>query len=269
MNPLTNLITGLKSLFTKPRIDRDLDEELDSYLAASAAHKQQSGLSPAAARRAAWAEMGSRGSVKHQVWSSRWESIPSNFFQDLRFAIRQLAKSPGFTLIALLSLTLGIGANTAIFTLLNAIMLRPLPVQKPQELILFGNGRAQGSTGSIPDSSWPLFSYSFFRDFSQKQTSYSGMAAVNSMQFNTHASVAEAAYEPIHVDLVSGSYFSVLGVPPFLGRTISEADDQAAGGGLVAVASYSWFQRHFNGDPSALGKVIRIQSHDYTLVGVA
>jgi predicted permease len=269
MTLLNNLKSGLKSLFQKQQIDRELNEELQSYLEASAADKQRSGMSPKAARRAARAEIGSRNSVKHQVWSSRWESLPDNLFQDLRFAFRQLLKTPGFTFVALLSLALGIGANTAIFTLLNAILLRPLPVQNPQELLLFGTGHAQGSTGSVPDSSWPLFSYAFLHDFRQQTTSFSGVAAVNSIEFGSKASIAGGAYETTHIDLVSGSYFSVLGVPPFLGRTIGESDDQAAGAGPVAVASYSWFQRHFQGDPSALGKVVRIQSHDYTLVGVA
>jgi predicted permease len=269
MNWLTNLKSGLQSLLNKKRVDQELNEELQAYLEVSAADKIRSGMSPRQARREALVEMGSRNSVKHQVWSSRWESLPENLFHDLRFAIRQLLKTPGFTLIALLSLALGIGANTAIFTLLNAILLRPLPVQKPQELLLFGTGHAQGSTGSVPDSSWPLFSYAFFHDFRQQTSSFSGVAAVNSIEFGAKASIAGSAYETTHIDLISGSYFSVLGVPPFLGRTIGESDDQAAGAGSVAVASYSWFQRHFQGDPSALGKVIRIQSHDYTLVGVA
>ena len=269
MNPLTNLIAGLKSLFQKPRVDRELNEELDSYLEASAADKRNSGIDPRAARRLAKAEMGSQGSVKHQVWTSRWESSLDNLFADLRLGIRSLAKSPGFTLVALLSLALGIGANTAIFTLLEAILLRPLPVQNPQQLVLFGDGRAAGSTDTLPNGSWRLFSYPFFHEFIQKQQSFSGVAAVHSTQFTIQASIAGATYEPAHIDLVSGSYFSVLGIPPFLGRTISEDDNKAAGAGPVAVASYGWFQRHFNGDPSALGKVVRIQSHDYTLVGVA
>ena len=189
--------------------------------------------------------------------------------QDVGYGLRQLRKSRGFTFIALLSLTLGIGANTAIFTLLHAILLRPLPVQSPKELVLFGDGKVQGSTSAVPDGSSNLFSYSFFHDFRQKDTSFSGIAAVDSTQFATKASIAGAAYQTTHVNLVSGSYFSVLGVPAFLGRTIGESDDSAEGAGPVAVASYSWFQRQFDGDPSALGKTIHIQSHDYTLVGVA
>ena len=269
MNMLMNLIRGLRSIFQKRRVDRELDEELAAFAEASAADKLRSGMSPQAAARAARAEIGSIGSVKHRVWSSRWESIADNLFHDLRFALRQLFRSPGFTLIAVLSLTLGIGANTAIFTLLNAILFRPLPVQKPKELLLFGNGRSQGSTGSVPDESWNLFSYSFFHDFRQKEKSFSGVAAVNSIQFGTKAAIAGAAYQTTHVDLVSGSYFSVLGVPVFLGRTLVESDDGAPGAGPVAVASYTWFERHLNGDSSALGKTIRIQSHDYMLVGVA
>jgi hypothetical protein len=174
-----------------------------------------------------------------------------------------------FTFISILSLTLSIGAKTAIFTLVNAILLRPLPVQSPRELLLFGDGNAQGSTSSVPDWSWDLFSDSFFHDLRQKDSSFSGIAAVDSTQFETKASIAGAAYQTTHVNLVSGSYFSVLGVPAFLGRTIGESDDSSEGAGPVAIASYSWFQRQFGGDPSALGKTIRIQSHDYTLVGVS
>jgi predicted permease len=269
MRLLSNAILGLRSLFQKRRVDSELNEELAAFAEASSADKRRSGMSPQAAEWAARIEIGSAATVKHRVWSSRWESIPDNLFQDLRFAVRQLVRRPGFTAIAIASLTLGIGANTAIFTLLNSIMLRPLPVQSPRELLLFGDGNSSGSTMSVPDGSWKLFSFSFFHDFRQKDASFSGIAAVDSTQFETKASIAGSAYQTTHVNLVSGSYFSVLGVPSFLGRTIGESDDSADGAGPVAVASYSWFQRQFNGDPSALGKAIRIQSHDYTLVGVA
>ena len=269
MNFLNKLNAGLQSLFSKHRVDRELEEELESYLDASTADKQRSGLSPKAARHAALAEMGSRSSVKHRVWTSRWESTMDNLLKDLRFSFRALLKSPGFTLVALLSLALGIGANTAIFTLLNAILLRPLPVQNPQQLVLFGHGRAAGSSDDLPNESTELFSYPFYREFKGKTQAYSGVAAQSSIQFATHVSIGGSAVELLHIDLVSGNYFSILGVPPALGRTLSEADDKAPGAGPVAVVSYAWFQRHFGGNPAALGKTIRILSHDYTLVGVA
>lgn len=269
MNFLSNLYRGLRSLFQKSRVDRELDDELAAFAEASAADKERAGMSREAAIRAARIEIGSVAAVKHKVWSARWESIPENLLKDLRFAIRQLLRSPGFAIIAVLSLALGIGANTAIFSLLNAVLLRPLPVQNPKELVLFGDGRARGSTGSIPEGSWRLFSYPFFHDLQQKETCFSGIAAVDSIQFASKASISGGAYQTAHVDLVSGSFFSVMGVPAFLGRTLGESDDAVPGGGPVAVASYTWFQRHFNGGSSALGTTIRIESHDYTLISVA
>jgi predicted permease len=253
----------------KKKVERELDEELESYLEASVADKQRAGMAPEAARRAALVEMGSRNAVKHQVWSTRWESTLGNFVQDLRFGMRALAKSRAFTAVALLSLALGIGANTAIFTLLNAVLLRPLPVPEPQQLLLFGNGQQVGSTGGLPDQSWGLFSYPFYRAFAAQTDSFSGVTAVSSIQMGSHISLNHGALEPVHIDLVSGSYFNVLGVPPALGRLIAESDDRSPGSGPVAVASYGWFQQHFQGNSMDIGKAVRIQGRDYTIIGVA
>jgi predicted permease len=256
-------------LFAHKRLETDLEKELRFHFETQVAAKVQSGVPESEARRLTRMEFGGISQIKEDCRESRGTLWLEYLGQDIRFGFRQLRKSPGFTSVALLSLALGIGANTAIFTLLNAIILRPLPVQSPKELLLFGDCCSQGSTSAVPAGSSRLFSYPFFRDFRQKNTSYSGIAAVDSTQMATKASIAGAPYQTTHVNLVSGSYFSVLGVPAFLGRTIGESDDSAEGAGPVAVASYSWFQRHFDGDPSALGKTIRIQSHDYTLVGVA
>jgi predicted permease len=262
-------MSWLQRLFARKQLERDLDKELRFHFETQVAEKVQAGIPATEARRLTRLEFGGIDQVKEDCRESRGTLGVESILQDLRYALRQLRKSPAFALIAIVSLALGIGANTAIFTLLNAIMLRPLPVQNPGELVLFGDGKAHGSTQGVPDGSVQLFSDSFFHDFRQKDTSFAGIAAVDSSQFATKASIAGAAYQTTHVDLVSGSYFSVLGVPAVLGRTIQESDDATEGAGPIAVASYSWFQRHLNGDPSALGKVIRIQSHDYTLAGVA
>lgn len=262
-------MSWLGRLFARKRLESDLEKELRFHFESQVAQKMQSGVPESESRRLTRLEFGSIEQIKEDCRESRGTLWLEHLLQDTRFGLRQLRNSPGFTLIALLSLALGIGANTAIFTLANAILLRPLSVQNPSELVLFGDGRSQGLTFSVPGGSWQLFSYSFFHDFRRQATSYAGIAAVNSTQFASKASIAGSAYQTTHVDLVSGSYFSVLGVPAFLGRTIVESDDHAPGAGSVAVATYAWFQRHFNGDPSALGKTIRIQSHDYTLIGVA
>ena len=251
------------------RHDDEFAEELRSHLQMHIDDNIRSGMTLDQARREAILKLGGIEQTVQRQRDQRAFSFFASLGRDLRFAFRNVHKSPGFTAVAVLTLALGIGANTAIFTLLNAILLRPLPVQNPEELLLFGDGYAMGSTQSVPDGNTKLFSYSFFHDFRQKDTSFLGIAAVDSTQFETKASISGGAYQTTHVNLVSGSYFSVLGVPAFLGRTIGESDDSVEGAGTVAVASYSWFQRHFNGDPSAMGKVIRIQSHDYTLVGVA
>src|ERR1700730_8689469 len=210
MNWLTNILAGLKSLFARERSEQELDEELDSYLEASAAHKQNIGMSPEAANRAALVELGSRYSVKDKVWSTRWESILDNLVQDLRFALPQLIKTPGFTAVTLLSLALGIGANTAIFSLLNAVILRPLPIPQAQQLVLFGHGRSVGSTGGLPDGSTDLFSYPFYRELAARVPSFSGVIAVNTVQMGSHISVDGNNAEHVNIDLVSGSYFNVL-----------------------------------------------------------
>ena len=269
MGWMNNIGMGLRSLFMKRRVERELDEELAGFLDAAVADKQRLGMTADAARRAAMAEMGSRNAVKHQVWSSRWESRVERLMQDVRVGVRALAKSPGFTLVALLSLALGIGANTAIFTLLNVVLLRPLPVPHPEQLYLFGEGKGVGSTGGMPNTSWQLFSYSLYKEFAAQTQSFAGVAAQSSIQMGSHISVGGGATEHVRIDLVSGSYFNVMEVPPALGRVIAESDDRAAGASPVAVASYGWFQRHFQGNPAAIGQTVHIQGRDYTIIGVA
>jgi len=263
-----NMAKGFWALFSRERVEHEMDEELRAFLDASAEAKRRAGMTPEEAAHAARVEMGSPNAVKHHIRSAVWETVVENLWQDLRYSIRALAKSPGFTLVAVLSLALGIGANTAIFSLMDVVMLRSLPVDEPGQLVLFGSGRAGGSTDSLPNESWTLFSYPFYRSFSQINEVFSSVTAIKSIEFATHGTLAGGGREMLHASLVSGTYFSLLGVIPDRGRMLTEADDQTPGSGTVAVVSYAWWQRHGN-DPAAVGKTVAIEGTDYTIVGVA
>jgi predicted permease len=193
-----------------------------------------------------------------------------SFLQDVGYGLRTMWRSPVLTAVAVLSLALGIGANTAIFSLLDAVILRTLPVHDPERLVLFGKGESQGITISFPDQSWDLFSYPFYRDIQQKNEVFSGVAAMQSMPNRVHATI-DGGNDPEPVDAreVSGTYFSVLGVNAGAGRVFTDADDQVAGGHPVAVASFSWWKRQFGGQPFVGGKTLTIGATIYTIIGVA
>jgi predicted permease len=190
--------------------------------------------------------------------------------RDINYAARQLLKSPAFTIVAVLMLALGIGANTAIFSLLNAVLLRTLPVLQPQQLVFFGKAQASGSTSFLPHGSTDVVSYPFFREFRQENQAFSNVAAIQSVLVASHGRVTGAAeLERLNVELVSGSYFNTLRVNPIRGRLLADADDETRGAHPVAVASYAWWQNRFARDPSIAGRTITIGSTVYTVIGVA
>jgi predicted permease len=258
--------------WTKRRrtLNRDLEREIRAHLELEAEERMESGTAPEDAPYAARRAFGNVTliqEVTREMWG--WTSL-ERLSQDLRYAGRMMRKSPGFTAVAVLSLTLGIGANTAIFSLVNAVMLRALPVQEPQRLVLFGKGRWVGISDGLPNRSWQLFSYPFYREVQRKNEVFSGVAAMESLPNSVSARVNGASgAERVEVRLVSGTYFSVLGVNPVLGRVFTDADDQTPGGHPVAVASYSWWKRRFGGDPSIAGRTLTIGPVVYTVVGVA
>lgn len=193
--------------------------------------------------------------------------------KDLRYAFRILLKKPAFSLIAILSLALGIGANTAIFSLLDALMLKSLPVHQPNRLVLFGNARGAGLTNGFPNESWDLFAYPFYREAQQRTDVFSDVAALLSLQWTVHGRInsmgSSGEIEKIKAQLVSGTYFTTLGVNASLGRTLTDADDQNVGGNPVAVVSNAWWQRRLGGDATALTRTITIDEVTYSIVGVA
>jgi predicted permease len=189
-------------------------------------------------------------------------------WRDVVYGARQLRNSPGFTTVAVLMLALGIGGNTAIFSLLNAILLRELPVSHPAQLVFLGPAEAEGFTRSL--STTGAFSYPFFREFRRRNEVFSNVAAVESGLMTAHGRVAgNAEMERLEVELVSGSYFPALGVKPARGRLLTDADDQRPGGHPIAVANYDWWRARMAGDPAILRKTVQIGSTAYAIVGVA
>ncbi|HTV53828.1 MAG TPA: ABC transporter permease, partial [Terriglobia bacterium] len=246
----------------------DLDRELKTHIETEADEQQATGVPPEEARYAARRALGNTTQIKEDVrmaWGFQWLE---KLLQDLRYGLRTMRRSPGLTMVAVLSLALGIGANTAIFSLMNAVMLRDLPVKKPGQLVLLGTGRSAGSTGDFARTD--LYSYPFYREMQQKNQVFSAVSAVLSLTFNgMHGAVGGSrSLEPMDVQLVSGTYFSMLGVMPILGRAFTRADDEPAGGHPIAVISYSWWKRRFALDPSVLGKTATLGSTVYTIIGV-
>jgi predicted permease len=189
-----------------------------------------------------------------------------NLWQDLRFGLRMLVKSPGVTAIAILTLALGIGANTAIFSLTDQILLRVLPVSHPEELVVLRSpGPFSGSTWADGDSSMS-FSYPMYKDLRDHCPVFSGLLA----RFSVALSVSgQGRTERGQGELVSGNYFQVLGVRPFLGRVFSADDETAPGANTVAVLSYGYWTRHFGGDSGILNKQLNVNGAALTVVGVA
>ena len=191
--------------------------------------------------------------------------------QDVKYGFRMFWNKPSFTLIAVLSLALGIGANTAIFSLLDSLMFKSLPVQQPDRLVLFGNGKNMGVTDQFPNESWDLFSYPFYRQVQQRTNEFSGVASLLSIPWDVHGFVNNGSsdIEQFQVQLVSGTYFPVLGVNAYLGRVLNDGDDQTAGASPVAVISYAWWTQRLGQNRNVVGKTITIDDIAYTIVGVA
>src|SRR5712692_9661546 len=186
-------------------------------------------------------------------------------YQDVRYGLRMLAKNPGFTCVAILTLALGIGANTAIFSLLNQILLRRLPVQNPQELVVLKSpGPKRGHVWSDGDDS-EIFSYPLYRGLAKNTSVFDGVLA----RYEFAASIASHGQtDRGSGELVTGNYFDVLGVRPALGRVLTLADDDVPGAHPVLVLSHGYWMRHFGGDTGVLNQTILVNNTEMTIVGV-
>ncbi len=269
MGLLANAMYGLRSLFRKRQIEREMDEELRGFVEASAADKQHGGMSPEQAVRAARAEMGSTNAVKHRIRSAGWDTGLENLALDLRYALRSLWRSPAFTLIAVLSLALGIGANTAIFTLVKQVILQNLPVRDPRQLVAFGKSTGGGILGGIDLGTADMFTYDFARQLELNPGPFQGVAAFSSFSPKVNVRVpGSAAAIQVPASLVSGNFFSVIGATPLLGRALGPFDASAPDRSAVAVISYHFWRQSLSSDPAILGKTISVNATPFTIIGV-
>lgn len=236
--------------FNRKRKDEELDEEIASHL-----HMAEQDTGKESARR----EFGNIGLVKEvtrEMWGmASWERL----WQDVRYALRVLRKNPGYTLTAVLSLALGIGANTAIFSLIDAIMLQSLPVRNPQELVMLGDPTAVQSVSEGSGGNVQLFSYPFYKRFRKENSVFTDLYATGRSE---RIDLKDEAEHP-HARFVSNNYFSVLGVTLSQGRPFAPDDRQAV------VISSDFAQRHFPGVHEVVGKTLTINHRGFSIIGVA
>src|ERR1700761_1992320 len=223
-----------------------MDEELRGYVDAAAQDKMRAGMSDAEAMRAARAEMGSTESVKQKIRSSGWESAAEFLWQDIRYGLRQLIRSPGFSIVALLTLALGIGANTAIFTLVHAVMLKQLPIAHPQTLYRVGEGEFFCCEWGGLQGSWGTFDYPFYKHLRDTSPFFEQIAAFsgNTPSFNLRRANSQQSAQATNGEYVSGNYFSTLGIQPALGRLLNPSDDRAEAP-AAAVLGYQAWQKNY------------------------
>ncbi len=262
------LARRIRMLLHRKQVTRDIQEEIDLHLDLLRQQQMDAGVTPKDAEAAAHRRFGNATSIQERTYLAAGWNWLETLLQDILYGLRAMLRSPGITLVALLSLALGIGANTAIFSLMDAVMLRSLPVKQPQQLVLLGTGEDFGVTDSF--ASTYLYSYPFYRQMQRRNHVFSGVAAIFSMQNDLHGFVSgHKEQEQMHVQLVSGTYFSTLGVHAVLGRTLSDDDDRIEGGDPVAVISDSWWKKDLARDPDVLNRTLRMGDTTFTIVGVA
>src|SRR5262245_21724898 len=260
--PLLSRLSSLwRNLFHKARKEEELTEEIDAYLDMLVEQKINAGLAPAEARREALIELGGREQVKEKVREARAGHQIETLWRDLRYGLQTLRRNPGFTAVAALSLTLGIGANTAVFSLMDTVLLKMLPVKNPEQLVFL-------EMESVPnvDKVGSNLSYAFFEQLRARREAIAGVCSFSSsLRDNV---VVDGQAEVAQAQRVSGGFFATLGVGALLGRTLTEDDDKIPGGHPVSVISYNYWQRRFARDPAVVGKIVSVNGHPFTLIGV-
>jgi predicted permease len=258
----------MRNFATKSNGDCRLREELEQHIAFQTEENIHAGMTAAEARREATLKVGPVEAIRESYHAE--ESLPmiESVLQDCRYAVRMLLRSPVLSVVAVLTLALGIGANTAIFSFLDAVLLRSLPVRDPQRLVKLGVEDWGGTTDSFACTE--LYSYPFYRQFQRDNQVFSDTAAILSMTNQVHGFVDDRKQsELINVQIVSGTYFQTLGVGPQIGRVIDENDDGTEGAHPVLVISHSFWKHRLGGDAAVLEHKLKLGNTIFNIVGVA
>jgi predicted permease len=259
--PLRSRLMSLRrNLFQKDRVEQEFSEEIQAYLEMLIEFKIKEGLNPAAARRAALIELGGVEQVKERVREVRMGHHLQTLWQDLRYGLRMMIKAPGFSIIAVLSIAFGIALNTSVFTILNGMLLKPMPVRNPERLVALYT--------SEPNSIYPgSFSYPDYLDYRQHSQVFSELF----IHYTTQLSMADRDGTAVMLagEMITGNYFKGLQLDAALGRLLTPEDDVKPGAHAVVVLSHAFWQRRFAGDQNVVGQAIKLNGHDFTIIGVA
>ena len=252
------LISIFRFLFKRQKVEQDLDAELRYHVDCLTEQNVAKGMSQSEARRQAILAVGGIEGTKEQCRDARRGRVIETFVQDVRYGVRVLRKNPGFAAAAMITLALGIGANTAIFSLVYGVLLRPLPYAQGGQLVVLHQNAAKAHIFDVP------FSVKEIADYRDHSHTLQGVVEHHSMSFLL---IGKDSAERVDTAVVSANFFDVLGVRPLLGRTFVSTDE-AHGAPAVLILSYQYWQNHQGGDPKIVGKVFQMNNRPHTVIGV-
>ncbi len=256
-NWIYTLPLRLRSLFDGRRVESELDEELRYHIEAKTERYMAKGMAPEAARRAALVDFGGVEQAKEEVRDQAMGNWLHSVLSDCRYGLRQLRKNPGFTAVAVLTLALGIGANSALFSIVNAVLLRPLPYPNSEQLVTLRESKPNFATGSI--------SFPNFLDWRKSNSTFASMAAMRGGYAVTLTGLGDA--DQLNTILLSSGFFEQLGVNPVLGRTFTQDEERVGAAPTVLLAAHFW-KRKFASAPDVLGKPLTLNGKSYAIIGV-
>jgi predicted permease len=271
---LSDLLLRLRSLFKHKAVEKDLNDELGFHFDRLVEQHLKAGLSLQEAQRRARIEFGGRDQVREECRDARGTQFLESLIQDFKFNLRMLSKSPGFTSIAVLTLALGIGANTAIFSVLESVVIRSLPVEHPDQLLVLTDPDTHGTSFGSQGGRRSQLAYSEFQYLRDHNDVFSDIFAADSSLPELDVRIGDSKSgnqekQQARVKLVSGGYFSTLGVKPAAGRVFTKEVDGARGSAPVAVVSYHLWKQGYGLNPAILGKMIQIHQTSFAIIGVA